>query len=116
MGTGSVNSAEIMNRTVSSGTEYSDEIINHKRGGFKISTKANQGSGDLDAALSLESWDPSNGWIPEPKAVFEADPAGSAFASIDTFTETQAEKYRVGVTRNSGSGPVVMSVSMQTEE
>jgi hypothetical protein len=116
MGEGTVNSGKIFDATVSSGTVYSSEFKNQKRGGFRISTKANQGAETLDATLFLQSWDPDNGWITEPLATFNAHITTGAFASVDTFIDTQAEKYRTGVTHNSGTGPVVQEVSMQTEE
>lgn len=117
-----VATGEIYNAVVSvgGGKVYTAEIDNQKRGGFRVSYAANQpgagGSEDLVAALSLESYDPDNGWQPEPTAVFNGHPAGVAFKSLDTFTDTQAERYRIGIDPSAGDGKVVVNVSMQTEE
>jgi hypothetical protein len=118
--TGSVSSGEIYNATVvtATGKVYSGEILNHKRGGIRIASLVNQGSGDLSCTYTLESWDGElNDWIPEPRAIFDAHPAGVAIKTVDTFADLQAEKYRVGIDPTGGtSGPVKMSVSEQTEE
>lgn len=120
MGIGSVNSGELYNATVvtAAGKKYSSEIINHKKGGFRIASLVNIGSGDLSCTYTLESWDGVlNDWVPEPRALFDAHPAGSAIKTTDTFPDTQAEKYRVGIEPTGGtSGPVHMSVSEQTQQ
>ena len=114
-----VNEGLIFDATVTlvGGKKYSRDILNYKRGGFAIRVASNQGSGDIEADLSLESWDDDNGWIPEVLAVFPNPPNGSARKSVDTFRDTQSAKYRVGIDPTGGtSGPVVIVYSMQTEE
>jgi len=118
--TGSVASGEIFNATVvtAGGKVYSSEIRNHKKGGFRIASLVNIASGDLECTYTLESWDGElNDWIPEPRAIFDAHPAGVAIKTVDTFTELEAELYRVGIDPTGGtSGPVQMSVSMQNKQ
>lgn len=118
--TGSVSSGEIYNATVvtAGGKVYSSEIRGQKRGGFRIASNVNDGAGDLSCTYTLESWDGAlNKWIPEPRAIFDFHPAGVAIKTTDTFPDTQAEKYRVGIDPTGGtSGPVVMSYSQQTQQ
>ena len=118
--TGSVSSGEIHNAavTLAGGKVYSDDFKNYKRGGFRIASKVNVGSGDIEITYTLEGWDGIlNEWIPEPRAIFDAHPAGVAIRTVDTFPDTHAEKYRVGMEPTGGTtGPVHMSVSEQTEE
>lgn len=119
--TGSVSSGEIYNAqvTLAGGKVWSDEFINYKRGGFRIASNVNGVAlDDIELTFTLESWDGIlNEWIPEPQALFEAHPTGAAESFVDTFTTTQAEKYRVGMEPTGGTtGFVHMSVSEQTEE
>ena len=106
--------AKIMDETVAVGTGkvYTDEFQGNQTSGFSIRTASNVGSGNVVATLTLESYDATNGWAEEPQALFDGHPTGSAQVVPDTFTDIQAEKYRVGVDPSAGSGPVTI---VQTE-
>ena len=115
-----VNSGVIFDGTVSLGggkVYTSPPIRNFSKGGFVIRTYSNVASGDVEAALSLESRDPKeNDWMEEPLAIFDGDPDGSAKKTPDTFTDTQSEEYRIGIDPSAGSGPVKIVVSLQEPE
>lgn len=118
--TGSVASGEIFNATVTigGGKVYSSDIRGHKKGGFRIASFANVGGGNIECTYTLDSWDGElNDWIEESRAIFDFHPAGVAIKTTDTFPDTQAEKYRVGIDPTGGtSGPVIMSFSQQNKQ
>jgi hypothetical protein len=98
--TGTVNSGEIFNETVSlgGGKKYSAPFQNFRSGGFRIASVVNDPTGDLECTYTLEGWDGElNDWVEEPLAGFERHPVGVAIKTTDTFKTTHAEKYRVGI-------------------
>lgn len=99
--------------TLVGGKVYSDDITGARKGGVRIAILVNQGSEDLEATFSLESWDKDLAtWIPEPMAIFKTHATGVKAELVDTFKTTHAEKYRVGIDPTGGTaGPVKMSWS-----
>ena len=105
-------SGELFDAVVSAGTQYTSDIINHRKDGFRIAVLVNQGSETLAATLSLEGWDKDLAtWIPEPMAIFLQQPAGVKAELTDTFKTTHAEKYRIAIEHTGGTGPIKISWS-----
>lgn len=110
----SSNSDEIFNATVTfPGAEvFTQEILNIRPEGFRVASLVNQGAETLQATYKLYGWDDKLAdWIEEPLAIFNAQPAGVALKTSDTFTSTHSEKFRVGITPLAGNGPVIMAWS-----
>lgn len=98
--------------TLAGGKVYSDDIVGARVGGVRIAILVNQGSEDLEATFTLESWDDDlSTWIPESSALFDAHALGVKAELTDTFKTLHAKKYRIGIEPTLGDGPVKMSWS-----